>query len=590
MAIQHIADNQYPLFDSLHGGRRNTALLHAVCVADPRQPFSGKDGRAKIAHPKLHTTLRCETEGVWPAAKRFTPQQLEYWRLTTSNPWVIETLTNGYRLQFRRRPPLNSGLRATRVTSPELRSALLLEIQSLLDKNAIEEIDPKTQKGVFSTYFVVPKKDGGLRPVLDLRRLNTYLKQLPFRMLRTTDVLHSIEPRDWFVTVDLKDAYFHVPITPQHRLFLRFHFEGRSFQFKVLPFGLSLAPRVFTKCMREALAPLLQQGMRILPYLDDWLLCAQSPAQAKVNTQRLLNHISALGLSVNFEKSKLQPMQSIDFIGIHLNSISQQACLTQGRMRNILGLVRRVMSSRTVRYCLLLRLAGMLAAATPLIQLGRLHLRPFQRWLKMRRLSAQTQKNVLVAITPKGAASLHQWARSSFLLRGVSLGPPPARREVVTTDASQHGWGGVWNHKGVHGIWQDELRAYHINYLELQAVWLTLQHFQEPLEHKHVLVRTDNTSTVYHINHQGGVRSLTLNNLTRRIWLWADVHLLSLRAIHVPVKKNQAADALSRGRPLLGEWRLNPEVVQMIWNTYGKAEVDLFATRTTTHCQKYRTK
>ena len=45
-------------------------------------------------------------------------------------------------------------------------------------------------------------------------------------------------------------------------------------QFKVLPFGLSLAPRVFTRCMWAALSPM--QGLSVLPYLAEWLVCAQT--------------------------------------------------------------------------------------------------------------------------------------------------------------------------------------------------------------------------------------------------------------------------------------------------------------------------
>lgn len=70
--------------------------------------------------------------------------------------------------------------------------------------------------GFFSVYFLNLKKDGGLRPILDLRRLNNFLKVLPLRMLRTTDLLQAATNKDWFVTVDLEDAYFHILIAAEH--------------------------------------------------------------------------------------------------------------------------------------------------------------------------------------------------------------------------------------------------------------------------------------------------------------------------------------------------------------------------------------
>ena len=100
--------------------------------------------------------------------------------------------------------------------------------------------------GFYSPYFIVPKKDGGLRPILDLRRLNKHLHKLPFRMLTQRRILGSVRHQDWFVVIDLKDAYFHVSILPRHRPFLRFAFEGRAYQYKVLPFGLALSCLLYT--------------------------------------------------------------------------------------------------------------------------------------------------------------------------------------------------------------------------------------------------------------------------------------------------------------------------------------------------------
>ena len=103
-------------------------------------------------------------------------------------------------------------------------------------------MDPISQPGGFySTYFLVRKKGSGLRPILDLRGLNKFLKILLFHVLSTADVLRTVAWGEWFTSVDLKDAYCHVPIVPDHRQFLRFAFRGRHFQFRVLPFGLSLS-------------------------------------------------------------------------------------------------------------------------------------------------------------------------------------------------------------------------------------------------------------------------------------------------------------------------------------------------------------
>ncbi|KAL0170996.1 hypothetical protein M9458_035592, partial [Cirrhinus mrigala] len=169
----------------------------------------------------------------------------------------------------------------------------------------------KMKKGFYSPYFIVPKKGGGLRPILDLRVLNRALLKLPFKMLTLKHILTCIRDQDWFVAIDLKDAYFHVSTLPRHRPFLRTRF---------FTFGLSL-------CYLAALAPLREVGIRILNHLDDWLILAHSRGLILAHRDVVLNHLARFGLRVNWEKSKLSPAQSISFLGVELDSVSMSARL-----------------------------------------------------------------------------------------------------------------------------------------------------------------------------------------------------------------------------------------------------------------------
>ncbi len=185
----------------------------------------------------------------------------------------------------------------------------------LLEKGAVERVPPnELESGFYSRYFVVPKRDGGLRPILDLRPINRALCKRLFRMITLKQILAQIRPGDWFASVDLKDAYFHIQITPHHRRFLRFAFKGTAYQYSVLPFGLALAPRTFSKCVDAALSPLRASGMRILNYLDDWLILAQSWDTLLSHIDSLLIHLESLGLCVNRRKSILVPSQSITYL------------------------------------------------------------------------------------------------------------------------------------------------------------------------------------------------------------------------------------------------------------------------------------
>lgn len=473
----------------------------------------------------------------------------------------------------------------TRVRDSTKALALRQEVQALLAKGAIEPLEQSSRSsGFYSTYFIIPKKGGGLRPILDLRHLNRHLRVLKFHMLRTADVLAGIRRGDWFTSVDLTDAYFHVPIAPRHRPFLRFAFEGKAYQFKVLPFGISLAPRVFTRFVAAALAPLQGEGMRIFPYLDDWLICSSSRDGALRDSSRLLRHIAELGISVNLRKSLLTPTQRTVFLGILLDSCLMTARPSDPRIDTIMLRVSQFQRgvSQTLRSFQVL--IGLLTAASRIVPLGLLYLRPLQRWVNSLGLHPRFHRYRPVVVTSDCMACLRPWRRRSRLTHGVPMGVIVHRREVVTTDASLTGWGAVWQCRAARGSWNARQRLSHINDLELLAVLMALRHFLPYLEGRHVLVRTDNTSVVYLINHQGGTRSQSALVLTRRLLLWAHPRLLSLRASHIPGVQNSVADLLSRGQPHPGEWRLHADVVQDIWRRYGTAQVDLFASVDTTHC------
>ncbi len=119
--------------------------------------------------------------------------------------WVLRMIRSSYTLQFGSNPPRFDGVQLTVVNSASKASVLQLELSSLL---AIEEIPQSDiERGFYSRFFLVPKRDGGLRPILDLRRLNFYLYKGKFKMLTKKTIMSQIQGGDWFVTIDLQDAY-----------------------------------------------------------------------------------------------------------------------------------------------------------------------------------------------------------------------------------------------------------------------------------------------------------------------------------------------------------------------------------------------
>ena len=156
---------------------------------------------------------------------------VEQWGELIHNKWVLSIIRDGFRIPFRSTPPLSS-------VSLSQSSSLLLreEIVELLQKWAVERVQDPGTPGFYSRLFLVSKKNGKLRPVIDLSLLNQYIRKQPFKMETVKSVRQSILVNDWAVSIDLTDAYLHILIHPESRKYLRFLFENQVFQLMALPF------------------------------------------------------------------------------------------------------------------------------------------------------------------------------------------------------------------------------------------------------------------------------------------------------------------------------------------------------------------
>ncbi len=331
----------------------------------------------------------------------------------------------------------------------------------------------------------------------------------------------------------------------------------------------------------------LERSGRAHSQLPRRLAHTGSVSGSVMRTQGLvLSHLSQLGLRVNWEKSKLLPMQRISFLGMEFGFGQSDSAPHAGTRSVGVELLEYIQEQDAAPLKQFQRLLGHMAAAAAVTPLGLLHMRPLQHWLHGRVPRWPWQSGTLrVQVTPACRQTFTPWSDLSFLRAGVPL-EQVSRHAVVYTDASAKGWGATFNGHAVSGVWTGPQLHWHINCLELLAVHLALNRLKRRSRGEHVLVRTDNTATVAYINRQGGLRSRRMSQLARHLLLWSRKHLRSLRAIHIPGLLNRTADELSRAA-LPGEWRLHPQTVQLIWRRFGLAQVDLFASLETSHCQLF---
>ena len=103
------------------------------------------------------------------------------------------------------------------------------------------------EQGEFiSLTFLREKKDGSHRVILNLKRLNQFVQDLPYYskkvdnlVLFTLDTAHSLmKPSTYAGSLDLKNAYYSVPVWDGHTKYLKFSFNGTLFRYLALPNGL----------------------------------------------------------------------------------------------------------------------------------------------------------------------------------------------------------------------------------------------------------------------------------------------------------------------------------------------------------------
>ena len=234
----------------------------------------------------------------------------------------MTVLRDGYRVPFKDSPP---PLSRTPVSFPTYRAgspraqALRQEVEAMLAKGALE-IARDPGPGFYSRLFLVEKASGGWRPVIDLSHLNDFVQLTSFKMETVASVLLSVREGDFLASLDLKDAYFQILIHGSSRKLLRFMSEGTVYQFKALCFGLSTAPQVFTRVFAAVSAWAHSRGIRLLRYLDDWLVLSSSEKKARQAVQSLLSLCLTLGIVINEKKSDLMPSQAAKYLGMTINT------------------------------------------------------------------------------------------------------------------------------------------------------------------------------------------------------------------------------------------------------------------------------
>jgi hypothetical protein len=435
------------------------------------------------------------------------------WQALTSDPEIMETLT-GQRIELFEIPVQSKTLMNVKFTEAQTK-LVDHEIEKLLNKGVF--VSCTREEGDFvSPIFTRPKKDGTLRMILNLKSLNKFITYYHFKMETIRSAIRSMTPGCYMASIDLKDAYYSVPIHADYHKYLKFQWQGQIYKFVCFPNGLAICPRKFTKLLKPAFAYLRKHGHTSVVFIDDsWLKSAQYNDCIE-NIVATLSLLDKLGFTVHPEKSILIPTQRIVFLGFVLDSLKMCVSLTPERAQKLIEACQKLLQNACPTIREVAQVLGMMTSSFPGVMFGPLHYRS----LDMDKTNALKQSKGNF----EGKMSMSQESITEVKWWITSL--PEAYNPInhgevevtISTDASLTGWGACIDTTTTGGSWTPDERANDINYLEILAVFLALQSFSSAVAGKHVKLLVDNTTAVFSINNMGTCHSKANNTLVAKIW------------------------------------------------------------------------
>lgn len=505
--------------------------------------------------------------------------------MLTEDEWILNAI-KGYKIEFFKTP--------FQISSPKVidfgqyRNDIVdQEVSELLKLGAISECEH--EEGEFiSNIFLVTKKGGKFRPVVNLKKLNESIAYIHFKMENIETVLKSIKRNSYFMSFDLQNAYFSLAIHTSDRKYLKFEWNQKLFKFNCLCFGLSCAPRVFTKLMKVIFAHIRRLGISAFYYIDDSLLEADCVEKCFNQSQIIISMMSDLGFYINYEKSSLIPSTRVVYLGHLIDSVEFKVYLPDEKIEKILKACSDVLTAISCEKLTIRNVAhliGLFTSARNAVRLSAL----FYRFLNKDKVDALVKNNdnfdSRMSLSCEAQIEIKWWQENINSKNGKDIRPSKISG-YLETDASKSGWGATFEGVDTGGRWIEQESCLHINILETKAVYFALLSLCKDLHDTHLCIRSDNSSTVSYINNQGG-SIMSLFKIAKLIWLWCEERNIYVTAVHIVGKLNTTADYMSRHFSDSTEWKLHEKVFEKICHLYYEPDIDLFATRLNKQVSSY---
>jgi len=387
----------------------------------------------------------------------------------------------------------------------------------------------------------------------------------------------------YFTSIDLKDAYFFIPICQEDRRFLAFMWKENTYRFTCLPFGLNVGPRTYTKLLKPIMEYFRMKGITCSIYLDDLLLISKSKEQSLIELKMIMSTLKSLGFVINEKKSTLTPTKEIKYLGFIFSSENLTMSLPDDKRTKIHNLCMDICQRKTIKIRQFAEFIGVLISACPAVPYGILYTKIFEKY-KYKALLDNSYDSFMT-INDEIIKDCQWWMSQIFT--STSKIKRDAYDIEIYSDASGTGWGVYCNGQRSNGFWSADEKKKSINYLELKAAQYGLQIFAKEKDCCNILLRIDNTTAISYINRMGGVQLVEYNTLARDIWSFAEKRKIMLTASYIASADNVYADRESRRSSSTTELEINNEFYKLIKDNFYNPEIDLFANFQNTKCKRF---
>ncbi|XP_043470998.1 uncharacterized protein LOC122504134 [Leptopilina heterotoma] len=394
-----------------------------------------------------------------------------------------------------------------------------------------------------------------------------------------------MQPNCFLATLDLKEAYYLVPVAESCRKFLRFKFENLVFEFTCLPFGLSTAPYVFTKIMRPIVTLLRKRGLLSVIYIDDFLLFGNTKRECEKNIAETTQLLTQLGFIINKEKSSLIPAHRQKYLGFILDSAEMLIKIPDDKRVKIQSSLTKFKINTKHKIRDFASLVGTLGSVCQATKYGWVYMKSLERekFLALQKTNGNYEARLVL--------SNHVHEDIEWWSQNIMPVCNPIRSQTyaleIFSDASLSGWGACCGKEKAYGFWNLSERKNPINILELKAAFFGLKCFGRNRTNCDILLRIDNTTAISYINRMGGIQFQSLSKVAKTIWQWCEHRNITIFASYIPSSKNKTADHESRRLEPETEFSLSQEAFSDICKKFSKPEIDLFASRVNAKCKKY---